>query len=336
MADTATSFGIGDTVPSFSLTDTEGARHDVPAEQAPPATVLIQTCNHCPYVIAWNPRLRAVAEEYGPRGVRFLAISSNNPETHPADSPERMAQFVREHDWPIPYAFDESQDVARALGAERTPELFVLDWRAAARVPRRARFRPRRPAARTPPGCAPRSTPSWPARRPSRPRRPRVVARSNGDRQDPIVARRVNEHSIALAHEWRRLGRAATAVAVLTSPALFLALYDRFEWPLFWAIVGTVFGVAAFRGLVDVLAHRLIPAPSLYGAEKELREEDVIWRRRLWYWRRKYRIGLWLLAIFVGGRAAVGRDQLDHRRRHVDLGRLRGGLATSSSRSCRR
>jgi SpoVK/Ycf46/Vps4 family AAA+-type ATPase len=114
------------------------------------------------------------------------------------------------------------------------------------------------------------------------------------------VARRVNEHSIALAHEWRRLGRAATAVAVLTSPALFLALYDRFDWPLFWAIVGTVFGVAAFRGLVDVLAHRLIPAPSLYGAEKELREEDVIWRRRLWYWRRKYRIGLWWLAIFVG------------------------------------
>ena len=127
MADTATSFEIGDTVPSFSLTDTEGARHDVPAEQAPPATVLIQTCNHCPYVIAWNPRLRAVAEEYGPRGVRFLAISSNNPETHPADSPQRMAQFVRENDWPIPYAFDESQDVARALGAERTPEVFVLD-----------------------------------------------------------------------------------------------------------------------------------------------------------------------------------------------------------------
>ena len=99
----------------------------MPAEQAPPATVLIQTCNHCPYVIAWNPRLRAVAEEYAPRGVRFLAISSNNPETHPADSPERMAQFVREQDWPIPYAFDESQDVARALGAERTPEVFVLD-----------------------------------------------------------------------------------------------------------------------------------------------------------------------------------------------------------------
>ena len=127
MADTAATFGIGDTVPAFTLTDTEGNRHDVPAAEAPPATVLIETCNHCPYVVAWNPRLRAVAEDYAERGVRFLAISSNDPVRYPADSPERMAQFVRDQDWPIPYAFDESQDVARALGAQRTPELFVLD-----------------------------------------------------------------------------------------------------------------------------------------------------------------------------------------------------------------
>jgi peroxiredoxin len=127
MADTATTFGIGDTVPAFTLTDTEGIEHAVPAPDAPPATVLIETCNHCPYVIAWNPRLRAVAEEYAPRGVRFLAISSNDASRYPADSPERMAQFVRDQDWPIPYAYDESQDVARALGAESTPHLFVLD-----------------------------------------------------------------------------------------------------------------------------------------------------------------------------------------------------------------
>ena len=127
MADTATGFGIGDTVPTFTLTDTEGVEHAIPAADAPAATVLVQTCNHCPYVIAWNPRLRAVAEEYAPRGVRFLAVSSNDPDRYPADSPERMAQFVRDNDWPIPYAFDASQDVARALGAERTPEVFVLD-----------------------------------------------------------------------------------------------------------------------------------------------------------------------------------------------------------------
>jgi cell division protease FtsH len=113
------------------------------------------------------------------------------------------------------------------------------------------------------------------------------------------VGRRVNEHSIALAREWRRLGRMATGVAVLTSPALFIALYDRFEWPLFWAIVGTILGVAAFRGLVDIIAHKLIPAPSLYGAEQELRAEDVVSRRRLWYWRRKYRRLLWLVAFLA-------------------------------------
>jgi peroxiredoxin len=120
-------FAIGDIVPAFSLTDTEGTEHVVPAGDAPPATVIVQTCNHCPYVIAWNPRLRAVAEEYAPRGVRFLAVSSNDAERYPADSPERMAAFVREQDWPIPYAYDASQEVARALGSERTPEVFVLD-----------------------------------------------------------------------------------------------------------------------------------------------------------------------------------------------------------------
>src|SRR5919109_1304364 len=111
--------------------------------------------------------------------------------------------------------------------------------------------------------------------------------------------RRVNEHSIALAREWRRLGRAATAVAVITSPALFVALYDRAGWPIAWALLGTLLGVAAFRGLIDVLAHKPIPAPSLYGAERELRGEDVVSRRRLWYWRRKYRRLTWLFAVFA-------------------------------------
>jgi cell division protease FtsH len=113
------------------------------------------------------------------------------------------------------------------------------------------------------------------------------------------VARRVNEHGIALAHEWRRLGRAATGVAVLTSPALFLTLWDRFDWPLFWALLGTFLGIAAVRGGIDVLAHKLIPAPSLYGVEQELRAEDITTRRRLWYWRRKY-WRAFLLALLVG------------------------------------
>jgi hypothetical protein len=89
--------------------------------------VIVVTCNHCPYVIAWNPRLRAVAEDYTPRGVRFLAINPNDAERYPADSLDHMRRFAREQQWPMPYLHDEAQDAARALGAERTPHVFVLD-----------------------------------------------------------------------------------------------------------------------------------------------------------------------------------------------------------------
>ena len=89
--------------------------------------MLVVTCNHCPYVIAWNPRLRRVAEEYAERDVRFLAINANDASRYPADSLERMRRFVDDQDWPIPYLHDESQEVARALGAEVTPHVFVLD-----------------------------------------------------------------------------------------------------------------------------------------------------------------------------------------------------------------
>jgi peroxiredoxin len=120
-------FDLGDPVPAFRLPDTEGGQHSVPLEDAPPATVLTVTCMHCPYVIAWNPRLRAVAEEYGPRGVRFLGIHSNDASRYPADSIDHVRRFVREQEWPYPFLHDESQQVARALGAQVTPHVFVLD-----------------------------------------------------------------------------------------------------------------------------------------------------------------------------------------------------------------
>jgi peroxiredoxin len=120
-------FALGDPVPEFALPDTEGAEHAVPLADPPPATVLVVTCQHCPYVIAWNPRLRAAAEEYAPRGVRFLGIHANDATRYPADSLDHMRRFVREQDWPYPFLRDESQDVAHALGAEVTPHVFVLD-----------------------------------------------------------------------------------------------------------------------------------------------------------------------------------------------------------------
>ena len=101
----------------------------------------------------------------------------------------------------------------------------------------------------------------------------------------------------ALAREWRRLGRAATFVAVLTSPAVFAWLYSANDFPLIWAVLGTFVVVIAFRGFIDVVAHRLIPRASLYGAGRELMEADIVGQRRVWYWRTKFRRLFWLVLI---------------------------------------
>jgi ATP-dependent Zn protease len=103
----------------------------------------------------------------------------------------------------------------------------------------------------------------------------------------------------ALAAEWRKLGRAATVVAVLTSPALFSTLYVVNGWRLGWALLATVAGVVAFRGLIDVIAYRFIPRPSLYGADEQLKAEDVVFRRRRWYWRTRFRRLAWLAAFLL-------------------------------------
>ncbi|MCW2991421.1 MAG: family ATPase, partial [Solirubrobacterales bacterium] len=105
------------------------------------------------------------------------------------------------------------------------------------------------------------------------------------------------ERNAALAREWRRLSRVATFVAVLTAPALFAVLVGSSDMAVGWALLATLGGVAAFRGLIDILAHRLIPRASLYGAEREALLDDATARRRLWFWRGKYKLAAWIAAI---------------------------------------
>ena len=82
----------------------------------------------------------------------------------------------------------------------------------------------------------------------------------------------MSQQATSLAHEWRKLTRAATAVAIFTAPAFFMVLFRTTGWSLGASLAVTVLAVIAFRGLVDVLAHKLIPHPNLYGASKELLE----------------------------------------------------------------
>ena len=143
MADTTqTRFGLGDPVPEFALPDTDGVTHAVPQDPAPAATVLVVTCNHCPYVIAWNKRLRAAAEDYAERGVRFLGINANDAERYPADSLEAMQRFVRDQSWPYPYLLRRGP-VGRPRARRRGDAARVrARRRAPARLPRRAGRRP--------------------------------------------------------------------------------------------------------------------------------------------------------------------------------------------------
>ncbi len=114
--------------PPLELPDTTGEVHALPAGPAEAAaTVVVWTCNHCPYALAWHGRLVDVAGEYAHRGVRFLAVSSNDAERYPADGPDAMRERFERERWPFPYLYDEDQEAARAWGARTTPHLFVLD-----------------------------------------------------------------------------------------------------------------------------------------------------------------------------------------------------------------
>lgn len=119
---------IGDRAPDFELPATDGGKQSLADEGAAKATLVYWTCNHCPYALAWHDRMLDVARDYTDRGVRTVAINSNDPDRYPADSFEAMAERVEEEGgWPHPYLHDESQEVARAWGAVKTPHVFVLD-----------------------------------------------------------------------------------------------------------------------------------------------------------------------------------------------------------------
>jgi len=109
----------------------------------------------------------------------------------------------------------------------------------------------------------------------------------------------INEHASALAYEWRRLTRAATTVALFTAPACFLVLYDTEHFSLIASILLAALGVLVFRGIVEVVVRKWIPWPSLWGAE-DLKEDDLVARRRYWYWRTKFRrLPFLIVAILV-------------------------------------
>jgi cell division protease FtsH len=114
----------------------------------------------------------------------------------------------------------------------------------------------------------------------------------------PVLAAR--EESRALSDHWRALRRSATFVAIISAPAAFLYLWKHTGLSFGWAIVATAVAAFAFRGLLDLLFRKLLPWPSLFATDDQnLREEDILNRRRAWFWLSVLRWGVRIAAVIT-------------------------------------
>ena len=116
---------LGSDAPSFNLPDTNGNNISLDYFEAE-TLVVIFTCNHCPYAKAVEDRLVNLGNDYKGR-TDFVLISSNDIENYPADSPEKMAEKAKDKNYPFPYLFDETQEIAKAYSAVCTPDIFLYN-----------------------------------------------------------------------------------------------------------------------------------------------------------------------------------------------------------------
>ena len=117
---------IGDSAPGFTLPATDGNTYSLTDFQEEYLMVFF-TCNHCPYVINSDEVTRSTAEKYASAGVRFAGINSNSAGTYQEDDFPHMVERMEEHRFPWLYLYDESQAVALAYGALRTPHFYLFD-----------------------------------------------------------------------------------------------------------------------------------------------------------------------------------------------------------------
>ena len=119
---------LGFIAPAFELLNVKtGEMESFQDHRGSKATVVMFICNHCPFVVHVREKLVALANHFMPLGVGFIAISSNDIVTYPADSPELMRELAEQMNFPFPYFYDESQEVAKAYSAVCTPDIAVFN-----------------------------------------------------------------------------------------------------------------------------------------------------------------------------------------------------------------
>lgn len=120
-------YKIGDVVDDFSLKSTDGDMVSMSDYPDAKGYILIFTCNHCPYAIAYEDRMIELHEDMAAEGYPIIAINPNDPEVQPDDSFEKMKERAMEKKFPFKYVLDEGQKTYPKFGAERTPHVFLVD-----------------------------------------------------------------------------------------------------------------------------------------------------------------------------------------------------------------
>jgi peroxiredoxin len=118
---------LGRNAPDFDLPGVDGMNHSLASFAEARLLIVVFSCNHCPYVIGSEDRMNELYDDYAPRGAAMIVINSNESVNHPTDSFEHMIARAEEKGFQFPYVRDESQDVAKAYGALRTPHYYVFD-----------------------------------------------------------------------------------------------------------------------------------------------------------------------------------------------------------------
>lgn len=119
-------YQVDDTATDFKLKNVDGKLLSMADNKAAKGFIVVFTCNTCPYAQAYESRIIDLHKKFAPQGYPVVAINPNDPAVAPGDSFEKMQARATSKKYPFPYLFDETQSVAQAYGATRTPHLYVL------------------------------------------------------------------------------------------------------------------------------------------------------------------------------------------------------------------
>jgi peroxiredoxin len=118
---------IGSKIPEFNSIGIDGKTYSLESFKDNKGLIIIFSCNHCPYVQAYEGRIKAIQSDYKDKGITVVAINSNDDVNYPDDSFENMKKRAAEQNFNFIYLRDENQSVARNFDATHTPEIFLFD-----------------------------------------------------------------------------------------------------------------------------------------------------------------------------------------------------------------